>query len=98
MHNQPALLSFARKKSITTHHGLACFVYTEILPQAVADGERAWFERERVANVQALRLMRALLPVNVTGLTVAQLQQKALEVGSLYPLELAKRLKVRELG
>lgn len=39
--------------------------------------------------------MRALCPVGVTGLTVAQLEERARETGSLYPRELALRLKVR---
>lgn len=39
--------------------------------------------------------MRALCPVGVTGLTVAQLEKRAREAGSLYPRELALRLKVR---
>ena len=38
--------------------------------------------------------MRALCPVGVTALTVAQLEERAIEQGSLYPRELALRLKV----
>lgn len=57
--------------------------------------ERAWFAREKDANDAALRRMRALCPVGVTSLTVNQLQQRAVEAGSLYPRELALRIKVR---
>lgn len=63
--------------------------------QEIADKEGAWFAREKEANENALRRVRALCPVGVTGLTVAQLEQRACEAGSLYPRELALRLKVR---
>ena len=66
--------------------------------QEVADKEKAWFEREAAANEDALRRTRALLPVGVTGLTVAQLEQRAIEAGSLYPRDLALRLKVHISG
>lgn len=62
--------------------------------QEMADQERSWFEREKDANQRALKRMRALIPVGVTGLTVAQLEHRAIESGSLYPKELALRLKV----
>lgn len=39
--------------------------------------------------------MRALCPVGVTKLTVAELEQRAVDGGSLYPRELSLRLKVR---
>ena len=62
--------------------------------QEIIAKEEAWFEREAAANEEALRRTRALLPVGVTCLTVAQLEQRAIEAGSLYPRELALRLKV----
>ena len=67
-------------------------------PQALANEDKAWFEREAAANEKALRRTRALLPVDVTGLTVAELEQRAIEAGSLYPRELAMRLKVHQQG
>ncbi|CAN0265797.1 unnamed protein product, partial [Ectocarpus sp. 8 AP-2014] len=72
----------------------------EALPEYVkhlSDEEAAWFEREADANDQALRSMRSLLPVGVTGLTVAQLEQAAIDGGSLYPRELSLRLKENRL-
>eukprot|EP00752_Nemacystus_decipiens_P014162 g12593.t1 len=72
----------------------------EALPEyekEIAEREKAWFEREAAANEEALRRTRALLPVGVTGLTVAQLEQRAIEAGSLYPRELALRLKENRL-
>lgn len=60
----------------------------------MADQERAWFEREKDANNRALKRMRALIPVGVTGLTVTQLEKRVIKNGSLYPRELALRLKV----
>lgn len=65
--------------------------------QEIAEQERAWFEREKNANEKALKRMRALCPVGVTGLTVAQLEKRAMEAGSLYPRELALRLKENRL-
>ena len=62
--------------------------------QEVAQKERAWFVREKEANDQALRRMRALCPVGVTSLTVQGLEQRAIEAGSLYPRQLSLRLKV----
>ena len=67
--------------------------YITLLQDTIAR-EEAWFEREAAANEEALRRTRALLPVGVTGLTVEQLEQRAIEAGSLYPRELALRLKV----
>lgn len=66
--------------------------------QEVADKERAWFVKEKEANEEALRRARALCPVGVTSFTVAQLEQRAIDAGSLYPRELALRLKVRGHG
>lgn len=60
----------------------------------MAEKERAWFAREKDANDQALRRMRALCPVGVTSFTVLQLEQRAIEAGSLYPRQLSMRLKV----
>lgn len=62
--------------------------------QDVAEKERAWFAREKDANDQALRRMRALCPVGVTSFTVPQLEQRVIEAGSLYPRQLSMRLKV----
>ncbi|CAB1119908.1 unnamed protein product [Ectocarpus sp. CCAP 1310/34] len=62
--------------------------------QHVADEERAWFDREAAANEQALRRMRSLMPVGVTGLTLSELEQRAIDAGSLYPRELSARLKM----
>ncbi|CAM9444220.1 unnamed protein product, partial [Ectocarpus sp. 12 AP-2014] len=72
----------------------------EALPEHVkhlSDEEAAWFEREADANNQALRSMRSLMPVGVAGLTVAQLEQAAIDGGSLYPRELSLRLKENRL-
>ncbi|CBJ31449.1 conserved unknown protein [Ectocarpus siliculosus] len=72
----------------------------ETLPEYVkhlSDEEAAWFEREADANDQALRSMRSLMPVGVTGLTVAQLEQAAIDGGSLFPRELSLRLKENRL-
>ncbi|CAN0051960.1 unnamed protein product [Ascophyllum nodosum] len=69
----------------------------ETLPEygeEVAQKERAWFAREKGANDQALRRMRALCPVGITSLTVQGLEQQAMEAGSLYPRQLSRRLKV----
>ncbi|CAM9118472.1 unnamed protein product, partial [Scytosiphon promiscuus] len=63
----------------------------------VADQEKAWFAREEPANQKALRRMRALIPVGVTGLTVTQLEERAAKLGSLYPHELALRIKENRL-
>ncbi|CBJ28852.1 conserved unknown protein [Ectocarpus siliculosus] len=63
----------------------------------VADQEKAWFEREREANDLALQRTRKLIPVGVTRLTVAELEQHALDAGSLYPRELTLRIKENRL-
>lgn len=75
-------------------HFLASILSKQIKQQHLSDEEAAWFEREADANDQALRSMRSLMPVGVTGLTVAQLEQAAIDGGSLYPRELSLRLKV----
>ena len=62
--------------------------------QKVAQKERAWFAREKEANDQALRRMRALCPVGIMSLTVQGLEQQAKEAGSLYPRQLSRKLKV----
>lgn len=64
------------------------------LYQHVAEEEKAWFEREAAANEKALRCMRSLMPVGVTELTVSELEQRAIDGGSLYPRDLSLRLKV----
>ncbi|CAN0157816.1 unnamed protein product, partial [Ectocarpus fasciculatus] len=72
----------------------------EALPEYikhVAEEEKAWFEREAAANDKALRCMRSLMPVGVTGLTVSELEQRAMDGGSLYPRDLSLRLKENRL-
>ncbi|CAN0487385.1 unnamed protein product, partial [Ectocarpus sp. 12 AP-2014] len=72
----------------------------EALPEYikhVAEEEKAWFQREAAANEKALRCMRSLIPVGVTGLTVSELEQRAIDGGSLYPRDLSLRLKENRL-
>ena len=63
--------------------------------QEIAGRERAWFAREKASNDGALRRIRSLMPVGVTGMTLRELEMKAVGAGSLYPRELSLRLKVR---
>ncbi|CAM9623169.1 unnamed protein product, partial [Discosporangium mesarthrocarpum] len=60
--------------------------------------ERAWFERERGANEEALRKMRRLVPVDVTRLTLLELEAQARDRGSLYTRELSMHIKASSMG
>ncbi|CAN0009051.1 unnamed protein product, partial [Choristocarpus tenellus] len=59
--------------------------------------EEVWLDCEREANNLALRRMRSLVPVGVTRLTLAQLEEGTREKGSLFPRELSLYIKENRL-
>ncbi|RLN54870.1 hypothetical protein BBJ29_002474 [Phytophthora kernoviae] len=55
--------------------------------------EFEWEEEHRVANLQAARLLRSAMPVNISRLSERDLIELATPTGVAFPAELARRLK-----
>lgn len=59
--------------------------------------EEEWLEAQLMLNAQALTTMRSYIPVNVTELSIADIQAKAKAEGGLFSLELATEIKQNKL-
>ena len=66
-------------------------------PKLMASREEAWERKERVANTQALRILRTYIPADINKLAVPELMKCAADEGVLYTTDFATYLKSKRL-
>lgn len=65
--------------------------------RVMAEEDKQWMAENEEKNMAALRLMRTLIPVDITAITTIELMNRARSAGHLLSLELATEIKLNKM-